>query len=126
MWRRPGTTRSVAVADTDSVPFDAVAVMDAGPSLRPATNVVSLPEGVDSVPTVDGSSAQLAVTGNAFPYESAPVDVRRCTPRAGTSAVAGTTAKVAIGPGSTVRIWVPLVAPSAAAVSVWLPAFVSW
>jgi predicted transcriptional regulator len=45
--------------------------------------------------------------------------------RARTVADAGVTATVATGPGVTVTVCVPLVAPVAEAVSTWLPARVS-
>jgi hypothetical protein len=118
MLRRPGTTCSVAVAETGSVPFSPVAVTVAEPRARPAVNLVSLPSGVESIPIVEGSRTQVAFKGTLFPKESEPVAASRCEPRAGTSALAGVTAKVTIDPGRTVSTCVPFAAPSAAAVSV--------
>jgi hypothetical protein len=119
--RRSGRTWIADVAVNP--PADAVTV--AVPVWRNAVNVVAVPARGATLPKVDGASDHAAETGTVLPNESSPAAVSATVPRDRVLAELGATTTDATGPASTVTVCVPLVAPSADAVSNWLPARVS-
>jgi hypothetical protein len=93
--------------------------------MRPAVSVVVLPDVGTSVPSEAGVSDQVGDTWTALPNASVPVAVNRKVPCARTTPDGGLITTAATGPAVTVTVCVPVVAPAALAVSVWLPARVS-
>jgi len=116
-----------ATTVTDALPETPprLAVTDTFPAVDPAVNVVWLPVAGATVPgaAVD-HAAPLAATG--FPYASVAVAVNTCEPPNETVAVDGETDTVATGPATIVSVCDPEVYPVADAVSVGVPALVSW
>ena len=76
-------------------------------------------------PSAAGVTLHVNDAGTAFPYASVAAAVNRRVPRTGTVPATGVTATTLGAAGATVTVCVPLDAPAADAVSVWLPATVS-
>lgn len=114
-------TRTAAVAE--NVP--AVAVTEAGPVARNVVSVVFGPVFGASFPIVDGASDHDADAGTLFPYVSMPTAVSGMDARVRMVTDFGLITTEASGPGVTVSVCVPLVAPVADAVTIGLPAVVS-
>ena len=119
-------TRSSAAPETVPAGVATAALTVARPSTRPAVNMLLLPAAVASFPMLGGRSDQLATTGKTFPKASVPVAASCREARAWTLTDLGVTATAVSALGVTVTTCVPLVAPTADAVSVCAPDRVSW
>ena len=115
----------MAVPETVPASLLTTAVTVASPVLRKVVTVVVRPVLGEIFPTVGGVSDHAADTGTMFPYESVTTAESETVDRVRTIADGGATETEATGPGVTVTVCVPLVAPCADAVNSGLPACVS-
>ena len=104
-----------------------MAVTEPLPALVPAVKVVLEPVDGETAPRDVGLTDQAALDmSTEFPYASAPLTLKACTPPVATLAELGDTAMRASAAAFTVSVCVPLVELLELAVRVGLPAFVSW
>src|SRR5204863_2317029 len=104
-------------------PADAVSVVS--PAVVPAVNVTEGPLVDESVPGAPAGSVHAGATETAFPYASAPVAVKVCSPPERTVDVAGETLTLSSAAGPTVAASVTPWRPAAVAASVAVPACLS-